>query len=88
MPASFCLSQPANQHKQPARVGKEAGIVFMPYNYLLDPSTRRNLADSLPWQNSVVIFDEAHNVEGVSSDACSFDITARHLSDAMAETKR
>ncbi|GFR40210.1 hypothetical protein Agub_g775, partial [Astrephomene gubernaculifera] len=68
--------------------GKEADIVFLPYNYLLDPSTRRTMADSINWSNAVVIFDEAHNVESVSSDSCSFDITAKQLADAMAETKR
>ncbi|KXZ47102.1 hypothetical protein GPECTOR_38g339 [Gonium pectorale] len=66
--------------------GKEADIVFLPYNYLLDPSTRRTMADSINWSNAVVIFDEAHN--SVSSDSCSFDITAKQLTDAMLETKR
>ncbi|EFJ52319.1 hypothetical protein VOLCADRAFT_30322, partial [Volvox carteri f. nagariensis] len=68
--------------------GKEADIVFLPYNYLLDPATRRTMADSINWNNAVVIFDEAHNVESVSSDACSFDITAKQLTDAMLEAKR
>ncbi|PNW86513.1 hypothetical protein CHLRE_02g089608v5 [Chlamydomonas reinhardtii] len=68
--------------------GKEADIVFLPYNYLLDPGTRRTMADSINWSNAVVIFDEAHNVESVSSDSCSFDITAKQLTDAMLEAKR
>ncbi len=37
--------------------------MFLPYNYLLDPGTRRTMADSINWSNAVVIFDEAHNVE-------------------------
>ena len=40
------------------------------------------------WENAVIIFDEAHNVEGVCSDASSFDITGKNLADAMQETKR
>ena len=40
------------------------------------------------WENAVLIFDEAHNVEGVCSDASSFDITGKNLADAMQETKR
>ncbi|GIL94350.1 hypothetical protein Vretimale_579 [Volvox reticuliferus] len=68
--------------------GKEADIVFLPYNYLLDPSTRRTMTDNIDWGNAVVIFDEAHNVESVSSDSCSFDITAKQLTDAMLEAKR
>ena len=34
----------------------------MPYNYVLDGRTRATLT-SVPWENSVIIFDEAHNVE-------------------------
>ena len=39
-----------------------AEILFMPYQYLLDGRTRATL-NNIPWENSVVIFDEAHNVE-------------------------
>jgi regulator of telomere elongation helicase 1 len=42
------------------------------YNYLLDPAFRGSLG--LAWQGAVVIFDEAHNVESVASDAASFDL--------------
>jgi hypothetical protein len=45
-----------------------ADIVFMPYNYLVDGNIRGGLK-MLQWQNAVLIFDEAHNVE-VKSD-CS-----------------
>jgi len=38
-----------------------ADIIFMPYNYLVDPKTRGGLGIS--WDNAVLIFDEAHNVE-------------------------
>ncbi len=31
------------------------------------------------WENSVVIFDEAHNVENVCSDSYSFDLTATQV---------
>lgn len=52
-----------------------ADIVFMPYNYLLDSSIRKTIKIGL--QNAVVIFDEAHNLEQVASDAagCSFSST-------------
>ena len=38
----------------------EADLVFMPYNYLLDPKVRENF--KLDYENSVIIFDEGHNV--------------------------
>ena len=40
----------------------DADIIFMPYQYVLDGRTRATLS-SVAWEQSVVIFDEAHNVE-------------------------
>jgi regulator of telomere elongation helicase 1 len=40
-----------------------ADLVLMPYNYLLDPSIRRQMKMSL--RDCVVILDEAHNVENI-----------------------
>ena len=39
-----------------------AEIVFMPYNYLIDAKNRMDLG-KICWENSVLIFDEAHNLE-------------------------
>lgn len=39
-----------------------ADIVFMPYQYLIDPKTRTGMS-KMCWENSVLIFDEAHNLE-------------------------
>lgn len=39
-----------------------ADIVFMPYNYLIDAKSRMGLG-KISWENSVLIFDEAHNLE-------------------------
>lgn len=52
-----------------------ADLVFMPYSYMVDSSVRKTL-DNLSLKGSVVIFDEAHNVESVCSDAASFELTA------------
>eukprot|EP00798_Chlamydomonas_sp_ICE-L_P016620 gene16620-22867_t len=60
---------------------KDADIVFLPYNYLLDANTRQTLVEQVNWDNAVMIFDEAHNVEGVCSDSTSFELTAKHLTE-------
>ena len=41
---------------------RNAELVFMPYNYLIDGRTRAGLS-MLSLENAVLIFDEAHNVE-------------------------
>lgn len=35
-------------------------LIFMPYNYLVDPATRSGL--KIDWSGCIMIFDEAHNV--------------------------
>ena len=39
-----------------------AELVFMPYNYLVDTKTRTSIKQ-LSWEGSILIFDEAHNLE-------------------------
>lgn len=38
-----------------------ADVIFMPYNYLIDDKIRENFR--VDWENSIIIFDEAHNVQ-------------------------
>jgi Fanconi anemia group J protein len=42
-------------------LAKDADIVFCPYNYVLDPNIRN--AMEIDIKNSIVVLDEAHNVE-------------------------
>ncbi len=65
---------------------KEADIVFMPYNYVIDPAMRDVLGDGL--DGAVVLFDEAHNIESACSDAAGFDIPASHLAQAIDEAQQ
>ena len=48
---------------------EHAEIVFSPYNYLLDPAIREVMSINL--ENSVIVLDEAHNVEGTLREAGS-----------------
>ncbi|XP_052775212.1 regulator of telomere elongation helicase 1-like [Mya arenaria] len=64
----------------------DADIIFMPYNYLLDPKTRK--AHGVELQGNVVIFDEAHNLEKICEDSSSFDMKAGDLATAIEEMSR
>ncbi|XP_006873443.1 PREDICTED: regulator of telomere elongation helicase 1 [Chrysochloris asiatica] len=60
---------------------QQADIIFMPYNYLLDPKSRR--AHSIDLKGTVVIFDEAHNVEKMCEESASFDLTPHDLASGL-----
>ncbi|XP_029467005.1 LOW QUALITY PROTEIN: regulator of telomere elongation helicase 1 [Rhinatrema bivittatum] len=60
---------------------QQAEIIFMPYNYLLDPKSRR--AHSIDLKGMVVIFDEAHNVERMCEESASFDLTPYDLASGI-----
>ncbi|XP_069506993.1 regulator of telomere elongation helicase 1 isoform X2 [Ambystoma mexicanum] len=60
---------------------QQADIIFMPYNYLLDLKSRR--AHSIDLKGTVLIFDEAHNVERMCEESASFDLTPYDLASAM-----
>jgi Rad3-related DNA helicase len=40
---------------------KEADLCILPYNYVLDSDLREQI--NLDLENSVIIFDEGHNIE-------------------------
>ncbi len=65
-----------------------ADIIFVPYNYLIDPYIRGSLGQSLQLAGSVLIFDEAHNLESVCGESASFDLTATTLSSCISELNR
>uniref|UniRef100_A0A8C2IFP8 Regulator of telomere elongation helicase 1 n=1 Tax=Cyprinus carpio TaxID=7962 RepID=A0A8C2IFP8_CYPCA len=76
----FCpyyLSRTLKQH---------ADVIFMPYNYLLDPKSRR--AHNIELKGAVVIFDEAHNVEKMCEESTSFDLTPYDLISAIEAVDR
>uniref|UniRef100_A0A3Q2YZ53 Regulator of telomere elongation helicase 1 n=1 Tax=Hippocampus comes TaxID=109280 RepID=A0A3Q2YZ53_HIPCM len=60
---------------------QQADIIFMPYNYLLELKTRK--AHNIDLAGSVIIFDEAHNVERTCEESTSFDLTPYDLASAI-----
>ncbi|XP_077316544.1 regulator of telomere elongation helicase 1 [Lithobates pipiens] len=68
----YYLSRNLKQH---------ADIIFMPYNYLLDTKSRK--AHNIDLKGTVVIFDEAHNVERMCEESASFDLTPYDLASGI-----
>jgi regulator of telomere elongation helicase 1 len=52
-------------------------IAVIPYNYILTPSIRKKLP--LKIENSIVIFDEAHNLERICEEIMSFKLSCEKL---------
>ncbi|KAI8910325.1 helicase C-terminal domain-containing protein, partial [Gorgonomyces haynaldii] len=62
-----------------------ADIVFLPYNYLIDPFIRE--ACDIVLDDAIVIIDEAHNIESVATDAASVQIDERILDESLRRLK-
>eukprot|EP00536_Pseudo-nitzschia_multiseries_P009346 jgi/Psemu1/200477/e_gw1.258.22.1 len=64
---------------------EDAELVLVPYNYLFDKDSRTTTLSDIPWDNSVMIFDEAHNLESFASESASFDLTSKDIAGCMME---
>lgn len=58
-------------------------IIFMPYNYLLDKRYRDQNVDLVT--DSILIFDEAHNLQSNAEEGASITITAMDLKACVDE---
>ena len=58
-----------------------ADIVVLPYQYILQPSLRRQLQLNL--KNSIIMFDEAHNIDRNCEDVLSFDVQVENFWEAF-----
>ncbi|XP_077474102.1 regulator of telomere elongation helicase 1 [Stigmatopora argus] len=77
----FGIKQRACPYYLSRSLKDQADIIFAPYNYLLDPKIRK--AHGIELAGSVVILDEAHNVERTCEEANSFDIKPYDLASAI-----
>ena len=66
------------------QASKNADIIFMPYASLLSPDTREALGIELDPKNTVVIFDEAHNVADAVRSSSSAQVTRRDAKRAIS----
>lgn len=60
---------------------QHANVVVYSYHYLLDPKIAEIVSKELPKQ-TVVVFDEAHNIDNVCIDSMSLSINRRILQKA------
>lgn len=64
---------------------QSAEVIFMPYNYLLDPKIRN--ANQINMKNAIVILDEGHNVEKVCEDTACTTIKSSEILNAISDLK-
>lgn len=62
-------------------LASKADIIFMPYNYLLDPKILKSFKINL--KDAVVIIDEAHNVERVCEDTASIQFASSDITNCI-----
>ncbi|CAP36988.2 Protein CBR-DOG-1 [Caenorhabditis briggsae] len=60
---------------------QDADLIFCPFSYLVDPLIRNS--SDVHVKNSVVILDEAHNIEDTCREAASFTFTEKELDDSL-----
>ncbi|KAL6509859.1 hypothetical protein OROGR_022347 [Orobanche gracilis] len=64
-------------------MAKEADLIFCPYNYIINPVIRA--AMDVDIIGSIIIFDEAHNIEDITRDAGSIDLDEEDLIHLQTE---
>lgn len=64
---------------------QKAQIIYMPYNYLIDPKIRS--AIKIDFSDSIVIIDEAHNINAVCEQCASTAITSTAVGIAVRDLK-
>merc|ERR1711978_681252 len=60
-----------------------ADVIFLPYNYLLDHKIRGSL--DIDFKGSIIIFDEAHNVQKLSEETSSVSISSQDIAVAVKD---
>jgi len=62
---------------------QSADVIFLPYNYLLDHKIRSSL--DIDFNGSVIIFDEAHNVQKMCEETASVTISGQDIALAIKD---
>lgn len=62
-------------------LAKRADIIFAPYNYIIDPSLRKQM--SINVNGDIVIIDEAHNIESSCRDAATLNLRFEEITNGL-----
>ena len=60
-------------------------LIFLPYNYIFDPSIKKRM--NIQMKNSILIIDEAHNIQEVCNDAVSKDLDTNMMEEILSDLK-
>nr|CDJ91766.1 DEAD2 domain containing protein [Haemonchus contortus] len=60
-------------------------LILLPYNYIIDPQLRK--IHKIDLNGSIIIFDEAHNLESICEEVVSVEISSVNISLAITELK-
>lgn len=60
-----------------------AQLIFCPYQYVVNPGMRETLGINI--EGSIIVVDEAHNIEDTCREAGSIDVTTSHLLEIMRD---
>ena len=52
-------------------------ILLCHYNYVINPKIRKETNTNV--KNAIIVFDEAHNIENVAEESCSFSLKEEDL---------
>ncbi|VDL76338.1 unnamed protein product [Nippostrongylus brasiliensis] len=64
---------------------QDADLIFCPFSYLVDPIIRNS--SDVHLKNSVVILDEAHNIEDNCREAASFTFYEKEIADTLCNLR-
>ena len=67
-------------------LSKRRDVVLTPYNYIIDRKRRKMLEGLI--EGSVVIFDEAHNLDASCTEVISFEVTSAHVRTCIEQGRR
>lgn len=65
------------------KIANHAHLLFVPYNYVLDPAICKS--SKIELKDSIIIFDEAHNIEDVCRDVASCEMEFSSLETAKKQ---